>query len=145
MEKVKDMLEIMFEMQEALNNTVGRPIAPWKKGINKEDDTALLKAGEMLDDLIKATSSELEELRDCTYWKHWQKEAKEGKRYQIHNLKEAKKEVIDLLHFFISMALWTGMDAEEMYKLYVEKNKINFKRQEDDYSYKDKGMHDKGE
>ncbi len=137
----KDLLKSMFEMQEALNTRIGRPIAPWKEKINEEDDEALLLAGEMLDDLMKAVSSELEELRNCTYWKHWQKEAREGKRYQIHDLKEAKKEVIDLLHFFISIALWTGMGAEEMYEMYVKKNKINFKRQENDYSYKDKEMY----
>ena len=137
----KDMLKTMFEMQEALNTKIGRPLKPWKDGINKEKGSHLLYAGQMLDDLIKAVSSELEELRNCTYWKHWQKEAREGKRYQIHDLKEAKKEVIDLLHFFISIALWTGMDAEEMYDLYVKKNKINFKRQENDYSYKDKEMY----
>lgn len=138
----KDMLKSVFEMQEALNTRIGRPLSPWKDRINEGDEEALLLAGEMLDDLMKAVSSELEELRNCTYWKHWQKEAREGKRYQIHDLKEAKKEVIDLLHFFISIALWTGMDAKEMYDLYVEKNKINFKRQENDYSYKDKEMFD---
>lgn len=136
----KDMLKSLFELQEALNTKIGRPLEPWKESINKEEPDSLLVAGGMLDDLIKAVSSELEELRDCTYWKHWQKEAREGKRYQIHDLKEAKKEVIDLLHFFISIALWVGMDAEELYDLYVKKNKINFKRQENDYSYKDKEM-----
>lgn len=136
----EDMLKSLFELQEALNKKIGRPLEPWKEGINKEKPSHLLMAGEMLDDLIKAVSSELEELRNCTYWKHWQKEAREGKRYQIHDLKEAKKEVIDLLHFFISMALWVGMDAEEMYDLYVKKNKINFKRIDHDYSYKDKEM-----
>lgn len=141
----KDMLKSLFKLQEELNTKIGRPLAPWKEGINKGEDTSLLLAGEMLDDLIKAVSSELEELRDCTYWKHWQKEAREGKRYQIHDLQEAKKEVIDLLHFFISIALWVGMDAEEMYEMYVKKNKINFKRMDNDYSYKDKGMFDEEE
>ncbi len=141
----KDMLNTMFEMQEALNTKIGRPSLRWKDKIKEEDHHALLIAGWRLDDLIKAVSSELEELRNCTYWKHWQKEALEGNRYKIHDLKEAKKEVIDLLHFFISIALWVGMDAEEMYDLYVKKNKINFKRIDNNYSYKDKGMYDKEE
>ncbi len=138
----KDMLVSLFEMQEELNAKYGRPSSPWKKGINKEEVDSLLLAGSRLDDLIKAASSELEELRNCTYWKHWQKEAREGKRYQIHDIKEAKKEVIDLLHFFISIAHWVGMDAEEMYEMYIKKNKINAKRVDNGYSYKDRGMYD---
>lgn len=141
----KDMLKSLFDMQEALNTKYGRPSLEWKDKINGENHYALLLAGQRLDDLIKASSSELEELRNCTYWKHWIKESRDGYRYKIHDLPSAKKEVIDLLHFFISIALWAGMGAEEMYDMYLKKNEINAKRIDDGYSYKDKGMHDEEE
>lgn len=139
----KDMLKFLFEMQEALNTKYGRPSLEWKYKITEEDHYALLLAGQRLDDLIKAMSSELEELRDCTYWKHWTKETRDGYRYKIHDLTNAKKEVIDLLHFFISIALWVGMDAEEMYEMYMKKNEINARRIDSNYSHKDKEMYNK--
>jgi len=36
---------------------------------------------------------------------------------------------VDILHFFVSMCLKTGMDADELYRRYLEKNKENFARQ----------------
>ena len=40
-----------------------------------------------------------------------------------------KEELVDILHFFISMCHKTGMDADELYARYMEKNKENFARQ----------------
>ena len=34
-----------------------------------------------------------------------------------------------MLHFLVSMALRSGMDAEELYARYLAKNKENFDRQ----------------
>ena len=40
-----------------------------------------------------------------------------------------KEEIVDMLHFLVSMALRSGMDAEEMYQRYLAKNQENFDRQ----------------
>jgi len=69
-----------------------------------------------------AMLSELAELIDEVNFKWWKnpKPVEEGK---------VKDELVDILHFFVSMCLKTGMDAEELHRRYMEKNKENFARQ----------------
>ena len=40
-----------------------------------------------------------------------------------------KEELVDVLHFFVSLCLRSGMDAEELYARYLDKNRENFDRQ----------------
>jgi hypothetical protein len=42
-------------------------------------------------------------------------------------------EIVDILHFWISLALASGLDAEETLRLYRLKNEINLKRQDAGY------------
>ena len=79
-------------------------------------------------------SNEVEELRDCTYWKHWCAEAKAGKRFLLHDLQNARVEVIDLLFFWISLAQCVGLDADDVMDLYRQKLKVNHQRQTNGYS-----------
>ena len=83
-------------------------------------------------------SNELEELRDCTYWKHWCKEAKQGRRFELHDLQNARVEVIDMLFFWISLAQCVGLDAEDAYNLYMQKLRVNHSRQDGGYSMTEK-------
>lgn len=69
---------------------------------------------------------ELVELLDQMSWKHW-KDYKDMKP----NLSEVQYEIIDVLHFYLSLCLIWGIDAKQMYKLYLSKNAQNIKRQED--------------
>ncbi|MHC5108789.1 MAG: dUTP diphosphatase [Planctomycetota bacterium] len=92
------MLAEMFERQAELNKRIGYDTAALHESFDP------LKAGVWLNDYISAACNELEELRDSTYWKHWCAEAKEGRRFEIHDLQNARVEVIDLLFFWISMA-----------------------------------------
>ncbi len=69
-----------------------------------------------------AMISELSELLDEVNFKWW----KNPKEINMNNVKE---ELIDIFHFFMSMCLKVGMDADEVYARYIEKNKENFKRQ----------------
>jgi len=45
------------------------------------------------------------------------------------DMEAVKEEMVDVLHFFVSMCLKTGMDADELHRRYLEKNKENFERQ----------------
>ena len=45
------------------------------------------------------------------------------------DMEAVKEEMVDVLHFFVSMCLKTGMDADELHRRYLEKNKENFDRQ----------------
>ncbi len=40
-----------------------------------------------------------------------------------------KEELVDVLHFFISMCIDAGLDAESLYQGYLAKNQENFRRQ----------------
>ena len=130
------MLQDMFERQAALNKRIGYDT----KSLRERFDA--LAAGTWLNDYINAAGNELEELRDCTFWKHWCAEAKAGRRFAIHDLQNARVEVIDLLFFWISMAQCVGLSAEDVYNLYLQKLDVNHKRQDGDYSMKTKNEAD---
>ncbi|GMU24567.1 MAG: hypothetical protein AMXMBFR13_46410 [Phycisphaerae bacterium] len=122
------MLQELFELQAELNRRVGFDTAALKHHFDPQ------QAGVWLNNYLAAVSNELEELRDCTYWKHWCQEAKEGKRFLLHDLQNARVEVIDLLFFWISLAQCVGLDAEDVLNLYRQKLKVNHQRQSDGYS-----------
>ena len=63
-------------------------------------------------------------------WKWWAK-------YQEFDLQNARVEVVDLFHFIISLGQVLGMDAADIHNLYMQKNKVNFERQDSGYSEKD--------
>ena len=126
------MLKEMFERQAQLNARIGYDT----KSLRDKFDP--VNAGKWLNDYIIAAGNELEELRDCTFWKHWCSEAKDGKRFAIHDLQNARVEVIDLLFFWISMAQCVGLNAEDVYNLYLQKLSVNHKRQDGDYSMQSK-------
>lgn len=130
------MLHELFEAQAELNKRIGFDCAALKKSFDPK------LAGEWLNDYIAAASNELEELRDSTYWKHWCKEAREGRRFEIHDLQNARVEVIDLLFFWISMAQCVGLSADDVQELYFKKLGVNHKRQDSDYSMADKDESD---
>ena len=123
-----DVLRDMFRRQAELNKRIGYDTAGQRDGFDPQ------VAGRWLNDYVMAASNELEELRDCTFWKHWCQEAKAGKRFEIHDLQNARVEVIDLLFFWISMAQCVGLSADDVYDLYLQKLDVNHKRQDDSYS-----------
>jgi len=122
------MLEELFEKQAELNKRTGFDA----KALRSNFDPQI--AGVWLNNYIAAMSNELEELRDCTFWKHWCREAKEGKRFLLHDLQNARVEVIDMLFFWISLAQCVGLDANDVVRLYESKLKVNHSRQDNGYS-----------
>ncbi|MBU0718049.1 MAG: dUTPase [Planctomycetes bacterium] len=128
----EDMLSDLFERQAMLNKRIGYDT----KSLHDDFDAAT--AGQWLNDYIIAASNELEELRDCTFWKHWCAEAQQGQRFAIDDLQNARVEVIDLLFFWISMAQCVGLSARDVHELYLQKLDVNHKRQDGEYSMKTK-------
>lgn len=134
-----------FESQSTLNKRVGLPEERFAKAFNNRPKSVmpnitLVEAGEWIDDMLKAMSSEMEELRDCTYWKHWCSEAQNGERYKIKDVTAARQEVIDILHFWISLAQILGMSPEMVSDMYAAKLTKNIKRQNDGYSIEEKDL-----
>lgn len=106
-----DKLEKIFEMQAKLDDDIVQ-----RRGLND------ISMEEWLQRETLAMISELSELIDEVNFKWW-------KNHKEVNLNAVKSELVDVLHFFVSMCLKTGMSASELYGLYVDKNKENFDRQ----------------
>ena len=66
--------------------------------------------------------SELSEILDEVQFKWW-KDPQPIDEAKLH------EELVDLLHFFVSMCLKAGMTSEMLYQGYIEKNSENFRRQ----------------
>jgi hypothetical protein len=129
----------LFKMQDTFNQRVGLPTKKFADVFGANPDKVnvqqtKVEAGIWIDDLLKAMSSEMEELRGCTLWKHWCSEAQAGRRYEVKDIEAARKEVVDMFHFWIAMAQALGMTAEMTCGMYGNKLDKNIKRQDDGYS-----------
>ena len=116
----KDMLRQLFEKQDELNRRIGVDCG----NLDEDGQTKWVL------NYCRAMSQELAELTDSVPWKWWAK-------YQEFDRQNAKVEVVDLFHFLISLALVLGMSADDVFDLYMEKNKVNHARQDTGYAVKD--------
>ena len=71
-------------------------------------------------------------------WKRWKKEYSKYADMKFSDLSEedqleCKFEIIDMLHFFMNYAASIGMTSQEMYNMYMSKNKENRARQQRGY------------
>ncbi len=126
------MLKELFDKQAELNKRTGFDAKALRENFDPQE------AGIWLNNYIAAMANELEELRNCTFWKHWCKEAKEGKRFLLNDLQNARVEVTDMLFFWISLAQCLGMDADDVMRLYNQKLDVNHNRQTNGYSMANK-------
>ena len=107
-----DKLEHIFALQKAFDDDVieNRHL----QNISKE---------EWIQRITLAMMSELSELCDAVNFKWW-------KNPKAIDEDAVREEMVDILHFFISMCLKTGMDAEDLHNRYMAKNAENFARQQ---------------
>ncbi len=129
--------EKIYTEQAKLNERCGVPVLNIIDGLSVPVATiathfaALMRlAGTHLNDYIMAVSNELEELRNCTNWKHWCKEAQQGNRFALNDLQNARVEVIDLFFFWMSLAQCVGLTPNMIEDLYYQKLDINHTRQD---------------
>jgi dimeric dUTPase (all-alpha-NTP-PPase superfamily) len=116
-----DMLKHMFDMQAQLNKRIG---------VNTDAPMSDEERTKWVLNYCRAMSQEMAELTDSVPWKWWAK-------YQKFDQQNARVEVVDLFHFLISLAQVLGMSADDVYNFYLEKNKVNFQRQDSGYTTKD--------
>ena len=117
-----DILQDMFEKQAELNRRIGVETTTMPEA---EQPKWILN-------YCRAMSQEISELTDSVPWKWWAK-------YQTYNKQNARVEIVDLFHFLISLAQVAGLTAEDVHRLYLEKNKVNFQRQDSGYTIKQQG------
>ncbi|MCL1944486.1 MAG: dUTPase [Firmicutes bacterium] len=107
----KDKLQQIFERQLEFDTFVH----DLRKNHDKDMDTRLQK-------LAMALMVETVEMVTETNYKWW-------KNPKDINKEAIQEELVDILHFFVSMCLATGMDSDQLYNLYMKKNEENFDRQ----------------
>ena len=106
-----DKLVEIFDLQKAFNDSV-----------IKERQLGHIRPEEWMQRHTLALMCELAEMLEETNYKWW----KNARPVYDDALKE---ELVDILHFFISLCLNAVMDAEDLYARYLKKNKVNFGRQ----------------
>lgn len=106
-----DKLDQLFQMQQLLNDDIieKRKISP-------------LSDVEWMQKYLLAMLSEMSELLEEINYKWW-------KNPKPLNEQAVKEELIDILHFYLSLCLKSGMTAEELFSIYKGKNQENFDRQ----------------
>jgi len=105
-----DKLDVIFDMQDKLNAFI------------RESRGLEFSSQEWIQKQTLAMLSEMAELIAEVNFKWW-------KNPKEINERAVKEEIVDILHFLVSMALSAGMSAKEMFEIYLDKNEENFKRQ----------------
>lgn len=132
-----DKLDELFASQTSLNDRIfGKRALRGQDGqiLSTSRLAELARAGGVapgtdvalwLANYLRALSDEGRELGEEIPWKWWSKETLD--------LEAIRVEIVDMLHFWISLALVSGLDAGETLRLYRLKNEINLKRQDAGY------------
>lgn len=105
-----DKLEKIFEMQKLLDDDIAS-----RRHLTYSTEEWMQKE-------VLAMLSELSEVLDEVNFKWW-------KNKKPLNSDALRGELVDILHFFVSMCIRSGMNADELFERYVEKNQENFDRQ----------------
>lgn len=106
-----DRLEEMFALQKAFNESVIK--TRHLEHISRE---------EWMQKHTLALMCETAEMLEETNYKWW-------KNPKPVDQAAVKEELVDMFHFFLSLCIASGMDAQELYTIYLRKNQINFDRQ----------------
>jgi len=125
-----DLLEKMYDAQLKLNKRIGRDTLC---DDNKE---------EYILDLIIALEDEVAELKNCLNWKWWSKAYNEHNKYGVIDKQNAVVEMVDILHFYLSLMQTLDITPEKLYDVYMQKNKINLDRQNNNYNHLNKTEED---
>ena len=98
--------------------------------------------GRALKNYIDALAAECHELQECLRWKHWYREAKEGRQYELHDLQNARVEATDMLFFWVSICQLLGLDPGDIYRLYAKKLGVNHRRQDEGRAQAEHARHE---
>ena len=141
-------LEDIWPMQASLNaragfdtKALGEELLAVAGDESLPDDVAL-RIGRALKNYIDAMSAECHELQECLSWKHWYREARQGKQYQLQDLQNARVEATDMLFFWVSICQTLGLAPADVYRLYEKKLGINHTRQDEDRSQAQHSKHE---
>ncbi len=140
-------LEQVWARQAELNRAVGidtkaigrRLREAEAQGRLDEAEDVRLEAGRALKNYLDAMSAECHELLECLSWKHWYREARQGRQHQLQDVQNARVEATDMLFFWASICQTLGLEVEDVYRLYDKKLGINHQRRLQDRSQAEHG------
>lgn len=143
-------LEDIWVQQAALNKQAGFDTREMGKVLAAEEQAARLpesggtrvSVGIAIKNYLDALVAECMELQDCLSWKHWYKEAKEGRQYELRDLQNGRVEAIDMLFFWVSICQLLGLEPADIFRLYGKKLDINFRRQHEGRSQAEHAEHE---
>jgi dimeric dUTPase (all-alpha-NTP-PPase superfamily) len=123
-----DKLEQIFEKQMELNRYTFEKNNLSEFGDIPKDRE---KQNLWLRNYALAMTQEISELVDSTNWKWWRT------KVDLYDEQNIKVELVDILHFWVSACQVMGLSAEDVFRMYAQKNAINAKRQDTGYITKD--------
>lgn len=143
-------LEQIWPLQAALNAKAGIDtqalgkalVSAQQSGSDEAVGSAALAAGRALKNYLDALTSECHELQECLYWKHWYKEARQGRQHELHDLQNARVEATDMLFFWVSICQLLGLEPQDVYRLYSQKLGINHARQDQNRTQAQHSQHE---
>ena len=149
-EKAISSLDDIWPLQAELNARAGFDTRRLGESLAEEERSGTLPAsggirvevGRALKCYIDALVAECGELQDTLAWKHWYREAKEGRQYELQDVQNARVEATDMLFFWISICQLLGMTAADVYRLYAAKLDINHRRQDEARSQAEHDRHE---
>jgi hypothetical protein len=144
-------LEDIWPLQAELNRKAGIDTAGLGELLRRAEQEGVLpdagglriQVGRALKNYLDALASECHELQDCLTWKHWYREAKEGRQYELRDLQNARVEATDMLFFWVSICQLLGLTPRDVYRLYEAKLDINHRRQDEGRSQADHPAHER--
>jgi hypothetical protein len=143
-------LEDIWPLQAELNRKAGFDTLGMGRAMDTEFRAGGLPAegglrsevGRALKNYVDALAAECHELHECLSWKHWYKEAKEGRQYELQDVQNARVEATDMLFFWISICQLLGLIPADVYRLYAAKLGINHARQDENRAQAEHDTHE---
>ena len=115
-------LQFLLDSQKMFQNRMGTDF----ETMTREERSKFIKEHGYF--LIEET---VELLRESPFHKSWKDYSNYTEEQFDHQETLMKEEAVDALHFLTNLFLALGMTEEEVLQMYKEKNKLNYKRQED--------------
>lgn len=143
-------LEDLWPLQAALNRKAGFDTQALGEALKSAESAGTLPAegglrvevGRALKNYLDALSAECHELQECLSWKHWYREAREGRQHELRDIQNARVEAVDMLFFWMSICQLLGLTPQDVYRLYAKKLGINHRRQDEDRTQAQHGQHE---
>lgn len=122
----RDSVEVMLDYQKAFQ----RRVDPRCESPDLKERAAFIR------DHYVYLDQELQEmLYEVPFFKRWKDYSKMTNSEIEEAYHKAKEELIDSWHFFMNLMIALNMSADELFQMYLEKNKENIRRQNEGYDH----------